>query len=58
MIDNDYKFFLDFNDNEISKDFLSEHSDLYKICMNPNTQNLGFINKNSIENYVVSLYYS
>ena len=41
MIENEYKFFLDFNDEAITKDFFSEHTDLYKICFNPKSQNLG-----------------
>lgn len=42
MDEHEYKFFLDFNDNRIAKDFLAEHSDLYRICMNPKSENLGF----------------
>jgi len=47
MSESEYKFFLDFNDPLLTKDFLATHTDLHKICMNPKSQNLGFfISKN------------
>ena len=54
MLENDYKFILDFNDSHITKDFLSQQTDLYKICMNPKTENLGkYVN---IFNILISIY--